>query len=110
MFDHLEHDKMESCDFWHIQSHEKPLLQKKSGASKFLYLLFFRWFEQHYQFPSSLENIPDELIRSELALFDGIASQKELINFFQNEKTIEPCFTIRILSLGHTSINEIFDR
>jgi TnpA family transposase len=86
MFDHRQHDAVEHYDFWYIRPHEKPLFQKKNAASKFLYLLFLRWFEKHYQFPQSLEEIPGELIQSGLALFS--VSQAEILHILQNERTI----------------------
>lgn len=86
MFDHQQqHNEVEYHVFWHIQPHEKPLFQKKNDVSKFLHLLFFRWFEKHYQFPQSLEEIPDRLIQSGLALF--AVSREELLDLLQNERT-----------------------
>lgn len=82
MFDHQQHD------FWHIHPHEKLLFQKKNDASKFLYLMFLRWFEKHYQFPQSLEEIPDRLIHSGLASFKATVSREELLELLQNERTI----------------------
>lgn len=86
MFDHQQHDEVEYHDFWHIQPHEKPLFKKKNAASKFLYLLFLRWFEKYYQFPQSLEEIPDSLIRSGLASFDKTVNREELLELLQNER------------------------
>ena len=86
MFDHQQHDEVEHHDFWHIQPHEKPLFQKKNAAAKFLYLLFLRWFEKHYQFPQSLEEIPDRLIHSGLISFDETVSREELLGLIQNER------------------------
>ncbi len=87
MFDHQQLDEVKHHDFWHIQPHEKLLFQKKNDASKFLYLLFLRWFEKHYQFPQSLEEIPDKLIHSGLASFDETVNRGKLLELLQNERT-----------------------
>ncbi len=75
-------------DFWHVLPHEKYLLQKKRGASKLLYLLLFRWFEKHAQFPHSIDNIPTALIEYGIALSGESFIHQGLIELFQQERAV----------------------
>lgn len=88
MFDSHQSNNIVSSEFWQIKPHEKHLFQKKSGASKCLYLLLFRWFENHRQFPFSLNAVPSHLIRTGLESFDGTVTYQTLLECFQNEKRL----------------------
>jgi hypothetical protein len=48
--------------FWQILPHEQVLFQKKRGLSKFVYLLYFRWFEKYSMFPMNSKSISSKLI------------------------------------------------
>lgn len=66
----------------------KSHYSRKKGASKFIYLLLFRCFERYYQFPASLENVPNTLIFAGLNLFNESVNQQELIEFFQKKEPL----------------------
>tara|TARA_Y100000588_G_C14269376_1_gene931579 strand:- start:764 stop:3691 length:2928 start_codon:yes stop_codon:yes gene_type:complete len=88
MFDDIKSGNTISSEFWQIRPHEKILFQKKSGLSKFLYLLFFRWFEKYRQFPQSLQEIPNSLIKAGLESFDNIVTIENISAYFQQEKRL----------------------
>lgn len=74
--------------FWYVMPHERRLLQKKRGASKLLYLLIFRWFENHAQFPASIEDIPIDLIEHGIALAEESVNYENLLKLFRQERTV----------------------
>lgn len=74
--------------FWKILPHEKKIFHKKKGAAYFVYLLLFKWFEQHACFPDTLASISNHLIEEGIALLEEIIHPSEIAEFFTKERTI----------------------
>ena len=88
MLENTQHEEILHSKFWHIKPHERRLFQNKKGAAKLLYLLFFRWFEQHAQFPKTLDDVPKELIHFGLESFVHGVNRQALIELLKKKRTI----------------------
>lgn len=74
--------------FWQVLPHEKRLLQKKRGLSRFTYFLLFRWFEKTASFPQDIKTIPVDLIEHGIVLSKEHNSYEDIFKFFENERLL----------------------